>query len=34
MDLNQLKMDYGEELWGKKYNDFVETVAQAFGGGQ
>ncbi len=33
MDLNQLKMTYGEVLWGKKYNDFVEAVAQAFGEG-
>ena len=33
MDLKQFKMDYGEELWGKKYNNFVEAVAQAFGGG-
>lgn len=34
MDLKQFKMVYGETPWGKKYNDFVETVAQAFGGGQ
>lgn len=30
MDLKQFKMVYGETPWGKKYNDFVETVAQAF----
>lgn len=34
MDSKQYEMTYGQLSWAKNYNEFVDVVAQAFGGGQ